>query len=120
MPILQNSQHEAFAKARARGARLEDAYEDAGFVHGHGNAGRLLEKPEVAARIGELRAEQAELADANMQGVIVSLLRMAKASEALATPAGVKEARLTLIEACRLSGDMAHLRSNERPFRRIG
>lgn len=114
MPILQNNRHEAFAQARAKGARLDDAYEDAGFAPGRGHASRLAHTPEVAERIAELRADQARLADASVQAVIVALLRIAKVGEDLGTPAGVKEARLTLLEAQRLTGALASSRSHER------
>ena len=114
MPLLKNPRHESFAQARAKGALLDDAYEDAGFAPGHGHGSRLADRPEVAERIGELRALQSDLAEANAQAVIASLLRIAKASEAQATPAGVKEARLTLVEACRLSGELARDRARDR------
>jgi phage terminase small subunit len=41
MPVLDNPRHEAFAQARAKGARLEQAYEEAGFAPGNGHASRL-------------------------------------------------------------------------------
>jgi len=50
MPILQNARHEIFAQSRAKGARLEDAYEDAGFIPGNGHAGKLAQRPEVSER----------------------------------------------------------------------
>lgn len=115
MPLLENPRHEAFAQARAKGVRLEDAYEDAGFTPGNRHASRLAERREVIDRIAELCALQADLYDANLQGVVASLLRVAKASEALATPAGVKETRLTLLEALRLSRELASERDEERP-----
>ena len=114
MPLLQKPRHEAFAQARAKGALLDDAYEDAGFTPGNGHASRLACRPEVAERIAELRAAQVDLTEASAQAVIGALLRIAKASEALATPAGVKEARLTLLEICRLNADMASERARER------
>jgi len=43
MPL--SPKHEAFAQAPAKGARLEDAYEDAGFTPGNYNAIRLAERP---------------------------------------------------------------------------
>jgi hypothetical protein len=120
MPLLANLRHETFARARANGALLDDAYEDAGFTPGHGHASRLAWRPEVAERTAELRAAQADLAEANPQAVIAALLRIAKASEAQATPAGVKEARLTLLEACRLGGELARDRAHERRTRIFG
>jgi len=114
MPILQHPRHEAFAQARAKGARLDDAYEDAGFTPGNGHASRLAYRKEVAERIAELRALQTEVSDAGALAVIAALLRIAKAGEALASPAGVKEARLTLLEAWRLNNGMAADRAADR------
>ena len=45
MPILQNPRHEAFAQSRSRGALLDEAYEHAGFIPGHGHASRLAATP---------------------------------------------------------------------------
>ena len=59
MQPLPNFRYEAFAQARAKGARLEDAYEDAGFTPDRANASRLAARPEIADRIAELRAEYA-------------------------------------------------------------
>ena len=114
MPILQNSRHEAFAQARAKGARLDDAYEDAGFILYGGHPSRLVQRREVAERIAELRAAQDELTGANPQAVIAALLRIAKAGEASVIPAAMKEARLTLLEAARLAYNLAHNRAKER------
>ena len=102
MPILANPRHEAFAQARAKGALLEDAYEAAGFVPGHGHASRLALKPEMAERIAEIRAEATDLSDTTGRGLLAALLRVARASEALDTAAGVREARLTLLEIQKL------------------
>ena len=119
MPILQNARHEAFAQARAKGVRRDDAYEDAGFAPGNDHAWRLEARAEVAERIAELRAARADLSEANVESVIAALLRLARASEALETPAGVREARLTLLEACRLGANLAHERDSERQKRII-
>ena len=73
MSILQNHRHEAFAQARAAGARLDDAYEDAGFAPGRGHACRLAHTPEVAERIAELRADKARLGDAGAQAVVLAI-----------------------------------------------
>ncbi len=102
MPLLQHPRYEAFAQARAKGASPDDAYEDAGFAPGNGHASRLSRLPEVAERIAELRALQAELDGARTQAVIAALLRVAKASEMAANPAALKEIRLTLLEVNRL------------------
>jgi hypothetical protein len=111
MPILQNPRHEKFAQARAMGTRLLDAYEDAGFVPDRSHAGRLGRQPDVTERIAELRASQEDAAPRTM---IATLLRLAKASEDLGTPAGVKEARATLLEARRLIVQVTNERHSDR------
>jgi hypothetical protein len=114
MPALQNAQYEAFAMARAKGARLDDAYEDAGFTPCGPNACRMAHRPEVAARIAELRRELAEAQDASPQAILAGLVRLAKASEELKSAVGLKEARLHLIEAYRIQADVVHDRVRER------
>jgi hypothetical protein len=117
MPQLPNARHEAFAQARAKGASLDDAYEDAGFVHGHRHGARMAQKPDIAARIAELRACRSELDDAATPSVIARLLRLAKAAEADTSPGALREIRLTLLEAERLRAEMARQRDYERPSR---
>ncbi len=114
MPVLPNPRHEAFAQARARGARLEIAYEDAGFAAGQGHASRLAAQPEIAARIAEIREEQIELQAASPQAVIAALLKVARAHEATGTAAAIKEVRLTLLEVDRLRDSLDLRRENER------
>jgi len=106
MPTLDHPRYEAFAQARAKGARLDDAYEDAGYVLCKGHSSRLARRPEVAERIAELRAQRNEADDISVQRVVSSLLRMAKAGEASENAALVKEARLALIDAARIQGVM--------------
>jgi hypothetical protein len=56
MPALHNLKRERFARAVSAGAPLIDAYEAAGYVRRRGNPGRLARRPEVAARIEQLRS----------------------------------------------------------------
>ena len=114
MPFLQNPRHEAFAQARAKGALLDDAYEDAGFAPGNGHASRLALTAKVAERIGELRTLNARLDEANPQAMIAALIALAQAGEALADGAGVREARLALLDAYRLRDDWAAARHLDR------
>ncbi len=114
MPVLQNPSHEAFAKARSGGARLEDAYEDAGFAPDSGHACRLAKRPEVAERIAELRREREDTPDAGPEAIIAALMRLAKAAETDTTPGAVKEARLNLIEADRLRQALHQTREFDR------
>ena len=110
MPTLDNPRYEFFAQARARGARLDDAYEDAGFVLNKGHSSRVARRPEVAARIAELRLQRNEAEDVSPQKVIATLLRMAKAGEASENASLLKEARLALLDAARLHGVAAEAR----------
>ncbi|HLZ84820.1 MAG TPA: hypothetical protein VKQ54_14750 [Caulobacteraceae bacterium] len=110
MPTLTNTRYESFAQARARRARLDDAYEDAGFVLNKGHPSRLARRPEIAQRIAELRVQCNEAEDISPQKVIATLLRMAKAGEASENASLLKEARLALLDASRLHGAMADAR----------
>jgi hypothetical protein len=114
MPVLANPRHEAFAQARAKGALLDDAYEDAGFAPGNGHASRLAKTEAVAERIAELKALESDMADAAPHGVIAALLALARDKEV--APAAAKEARLALMEASRLRGQMQVARTNERIY----
>ena len=116
MPVLQNPMHELFARSRSQGARLQDAYEDAGYVASRAHACRLAAQPEVAARISEIRLARSSNVDTSPQAIVDALFRMARDGEVLKTAAGVKEARTTLLEAHRLSKEMADGRVNERTW----
>ena len=119
MPALDNARHEAFAQARARGARVEEAYEDAGFTPGNDHGARLACRSDVAERIAELRAQQTDMEQASTQAVIAALLRVAKGAEAATTPAAMRELRLILLDVDRLRASMELDRQRERiGFRR--
>jgi len=120
MPALDNARHEAFAQARARGARVEEAYEDAGFTPGNDHGARLAARAEVAQRIAELRAQQAGMEEASTPAVIAALLRVVKGAEAATTPAAMREIRLILLDIDRLRAISEHDRQLERAgFRRV-
>ena len=114
MPALDNARHEAFAQARARGARVAEAYEDAGFAPGNDHGARLAGREEVAQRIAELRAQQTDMEQASTQAVIAALLRVAKGAEAATTPAAMRELRLILLDVERLRAGMELDRQRER------
>jgi hypothetical protein len=114
MPKLSNPRYEAFALAIASGAPLRDSYEDAGFHGDLSHASRLAHRDEVLARVDELRTDQADLDEARPTSVIIALVRMARAAEGLKTAAGVREARLTLLEAQRLHVEQINARQNLR------
>jgi hypothetical protein len=112
MPLLENVHHEAFARARAKGARLDDAYEDAGFTPGRGHASRLAKRPDVAARIAELKLLEAGVERASSPVIIAALLQLALDKEI--SPAAAREARLMLVEASRLHAEMVKARALDR------
>ncbi len=114
MPFLQNPRHEAFAQARAKGARLEDAYEDAGFTPGHGHSSRLALQPAVAERIAELRALNARMTDANPALTVAALLQLADFAPGFGGAAAVKEARMALMDACRVHAQWERAREQDR------
>jgi hypothetical protein len=76
MPALANPQHEVFAIARARGALLEDAYGEAGYAARKGHAWRIANRPEVQARIAELRAERSRVEEAFPRTIINVLMHL--------------------------------------------
>ena len=115
MPALPQSRHEAFAQARAKGASLDDAYEDAGFAAGRGHGCRLAQRPDVAERIAEIRAELGKVEAARPAALIAALLRLADASEKLGTLEGIKDARASLLQA----GQVNKAWNADRRFERV-
>ena len=87
MPRLENPKHEAFAVLRAKGRTLGSSYATA-FGHakelrlhsGHGS--RVAKRPEVTARIEELRprSEAASSGDLDPEFVIQNLLQVLQRS----------------------------------------
>src|SRR5512140_2964226 len=65
MPVLDDLQHERFARLLARNKDLsqEDAYEMAGFNRHAGNASRLRNSEKVKARIKEIVEESYKAAN---------------------------------------------------------
>jgi hypothetical protein len=107
MPALANPQHEVFAIARARGALLEDAYGEAGYAARKGHAWRIANRPEVQARIAELRAERSRVEEAFPRTIINVLMHLAQVNDERDTPAGSRETRASLLEALRLERQIA-------------
>jgi hypothetical protein len=114
MTVLDNPRHEAFAQARARGVPIDDAFEDAGYTPDRSHARRLVKRADVAARIAQLRAERAQALDTSPQGLIASLMRLARASEGLNSASGMREARFFLMETARLNAQISLERLVER------
>jgi hypothetical protein len=73
---LRNWKHEKFAQAIVDGIDPAEAYVDAGFERDRANHCRLLRKPDVEARIAELRADRelaARAARTPLEDVLVEL-----------------------------------------------
>ena len=62
MTVLKNAKYELFAQYLAQGLKQADAHEKAGFKRNDGNASKLAAKPEIDARIKELKEIGAEKA----------------------------------------------------------
>ncbi len=107
MPALENPQYEVFAIARARGALLEDAYGEAGYAARKGHAWRIANRPEVQARIAELRAERSRVEEAFPRTIINVLMHLAQVNDERDTTAGSRETRASLLEALRLERQVA-------------
>jgi hypothetical protein len=114
VPALENSRHEAFCQARAKGFSREDAYEEAGFSPGNCHAHRLMARPEVCERIDELRGEQADISAAGTRAVLAALVKMAQALGEQVTPQSAKAAHDLLMEARRLRDVLAGERKQDR------
>ncbi|MGH6986044.1 MAG: hypothetical protein ACRED9_04290 [Caulobacteraceae bacterium] len=104
MPELLNPRHEAFARARSRGVRLQDAYEEAGYAPDRSHASRLAGRPEIAERIAELRHDRLQ---ADPMTIIGTLMRIAGELMSQGTVPAYKEARAALVEARRIRAEMA-------------
>lgn len=64
VPQLKNGKHERFAQAMARGVNQTNAAKEAGYPEGsaHVRASEIMRRPEVKARIEELKAKAETLA----------------------------------------------------------
>lgn len=80
MPALEHVKHEAFALSVAEGKTLLEAHKQAGYVPDAGNAKRLRKRPEVRARIAELRQEAAEFANVRRVRVVLEVDRVGRAN----------------------------------------
>jgi hypothetical protein len=102
MPILQNPRHESFAQYRAHGAPLELAYGQAGYRPDSGHASRLARRPEVAARIVEVRAR---LDAANGGGPSNLVIALREARNAISDARGLLEAIETRVAGAPMQGN---------------
>ncbi len=104
MPVLANSRHEVFARARAAGLTRRAAFAETGYHDRGRNIQRIDSRPEVADRIVELERDAAWGGSGNLKPVIDDLMRLAQAAGELGSAAGMTAARGLLCEAARLKG----------------
>ncbi len=114
MPVLQNPRHEAFARARAGGARLEEAYAAAGLAAGQGHASRLANSSGVARRIRELREEEWSYDPAQPAAIIDALMKMAAYGQNTNLEWHM-EARRALVDASRIRSEWMKARPGDFP-----
>ena len=107
MPRLLNRRHEIFAQLRAEGMRLEEAYERAGYAPDSSHDCRLASRPDVAARINDIRSHFTDIMTAERPRVIDALMEIGRSSRELRTPSALKEARFAYLEAARLQQQLA-------------
>jgi len=106
MPPLPNRKHEHFAFLRSRDEPLEAAYKKAGFAPDRGHPARLAARPDVIARIEEMRQANNYVYWARRPVVICALLDAANKAVAEGGAAGIREGRITILEALRLFEEM--------------
>lgn len=73
VPALKKQAWERFAVEVAKGATLAVAYEAAGYPPHASNARRLRDRPEVAARITELRERAGKRSEITVQRVVEAI-----------------------------------------------
>ena len=104
MPVLSNPKRELFAQARAKGAGIEDAYEQSGYKRHRGNAHRMSENEDVKRRVAELQRRGAERAEVTIADITADLRRLAQKAEAMEGPAAVQAARACRMDIAKLNG----------------
>lgn len=72
MGMLENSRHEAFAHAIARGATASAAYVEAGYVRNDGNASRLNGNDTIMERVGELKSLVQKMQNLSTHAVVAN------------------------------------------------
>lgn len=80
MAALQHVPYEVFALAISENVTLLEAHKAAGYAPDLGNAKRIRKRPEVRARIAELRQEAAEFANVRRVRVVLEVDRVGRAN----------------------------------------
>lgn len=70
MPVLRNQRHERFAQGLIAGKTATDAHEAAGYVRNDGNACSMAARPDIQARLMELKGRAAERASVTVESLL--------------------------------------------------
>jgi len=73
VPALKNQQHEDYCRYRVAGIDYLDAFEKAGFKRHTSHASRLEHRPDVQARIAEMKAPALKNAQITREWILESL-----------------------------------------------
>lgn len=76
MPPLENTRHELFAQALAKGKTAFEAYSAAGYEPDRGNAIRLTANDSIQTRVAEIVAKGAERAEITVEKVFRELAKI--------------------------------------------
>jgi alkylation response protein AidB-like acyl-CoA dehydrogenase len=112
MADSENPGWEAFARGRARGLNMTNAYGEAGYKHSRGAGSRLNKNPLVQMRIAELLIQRDALREARLEETIVALVTLARGADPK-NGAALREARAARLEAHRLGGLLTQRRKAE-------
>jgi len=96
MPMLRNLRHEAFAQGLAAGGAQRAAYAEAGFKDSASAACKCAARPDVRARVAELR-EGADVTEA-----VRFLTGIAERAKEMDSAAGLNTARVAKLDALKL------------------
>lgn len=125
MPAIRNPRYERFAQGIAKGKSQHDAYIYAGYAPNQkakdvrSNAGTLARKPEIAARVAELQAKQAQRIGITVDDLIVELQEMLTLAKRVKQPAAGVGAILAKGKLLGLVVDRAEIEGSVRkPARR--
>jgi phage terminase small subunit len=80
MPVLSNARHERFAQEIASSKSYFEAHKSAGFKPNDGNASKLAARPEIQARVKEIKGKGAERAEVTLSSLIEEAAQIQRAA----------------------------------------
>jgi phage terminase small subunit len=102
--MLSNPAQEIFANQCARGKSQSEAYTIAGYKENPGNASNLAARPEVAARINEIKMIIAARAQVTAERVLAEMARIGFAD--ITQAVRVENGKVQVIDSAQLSADV--------------